>query len=363
MSAGEWNFLAGRLVGDGSIDILETELPIEVTSINRALSAPGSMDGKITNKVRRLQKAGRPIFEPWNTVIIAEASGIIRGMSIYLKPTFNGATWDLSQIGLSGYPRGMPYDGEASFQATDPLDIFRHIWDHLQGFSGGHLGVTIDRDTHSPVRVGTPTSEGDNESGPRKLNWWETTDLGAEIDNYAKEAPFDWVERVYWDGNVPHCHIDLGYPTIGTRKDQYRLVLGENMASIPSVTEADYYNGVMALGAGEGRARVKGWAGVADGRLRRVKGVDDKGLSAVAQANARAQDELNATRGQFIVDTVTVYDHPNAPLEAIELGDELPLYAETDHVTVDTYVRVVAKDEAPQSSDEATLTVVRTVTA
>jgi len=363
VTAGEWNFLAGRLVGDGSIDILETELPIEVTSINRALSAPGTMDGKISNTVRRLTKGGRPIFEPWNTVLIAEASGVIRGMSIYLKPTFNGATWDLEQVGLSGYPRGMPYDGEITFNQTDPLDIFRHIWDHLQGFAGGNLGVTIDRTATSPVRVGRPQVEGDNESGPRKLNWWETTDLGGAIDEYAKETPFDWVERVFWDGTEPRCHIDLGYPTIGTRKDHYRLVLGENIGTVPTVTEADYYNGVLALGAGEGRARIRGWAGVSDGRLRRVRSIDDKGLAAVDQANARAREELDNTRGQILVDSVTVYDHPNAPLEAIELGDELPLYAETDHITVDSYVRVVAKDESPQTSDQATLTVVRQVTA
>lgn len=363
MTAGEWNFLAGRLVGDGNIEILETELPIEVSSISRRLSAPGAMDGTITNAVRRLKVGGRPIFEPWNTVLIAEASGVIRGMSIYLKPTFTGATWDLSQVGLSGYLQGMPYDGEATFNNADPLDIFRHLWDHAQSFAGGNLGVTIDREATSPVRVGTPETEGDSESGPRKYNWWESTDLGAEVDNLAKETPFDWLETVFWEGDTARCHIDLGYPTIGTRKDQYRLVLGENMAEIPSVTESDFYNGVLALGAGEGRARVRGWAGVSDGRLRRVRTIDDKGLSDVGRATARANEELNATRGQLIVDTVTVYDHPNAPLEAIELGDELPLYAETDHVTVDAYVRVVGKDESPQTSDQATLTVVRQVTA
>jgi hypothetical protein len=363
VASGDWNFLAGRLDGDGFIEIIETELPINVTSISRTLSAPSGMDGTITNAVRRLKNNGRPVFEPWNTVLIAEAAGLIRGMSLYLKPSFNGPAWELDQIGLSGYPQGMPYDGEASFLATDPLDIFRHIWDHLQGWPAGNIGVTIDRSVHSPVRVGTPPQEGDNDSGPRKLNWWETTNLGGVIDDLAKETPFDWVERVYWDGDQPHCHIDLGYPIIGTRKDQYRLVLGENLATVPGVTEADYYNGVLAVGAGEGRDRVRGWAGVADGRIRRVRSVDDKNLADAAQATARARAELNTTRGHVLVDTVTVFDHPNAPLEAIELGDELPLYAETDHIDVDAYVRVVGKDEAPQTSDQAVLTVVRQVQA
>lgn len=358
----DWNILAGRFTGDGSIDIVETELPLNITSIDRNLSSPSGMEGSIANEVKRLKKGGRPIFEPWNTVIIAEAAGLIRGMSIYQKPEFDGSVWTLNQIGLSGYPIGMPYDGEIAFTQADPLDMFRHVWQHLQGFPAGNLGVTVSG-LKSPVRLGTPEVEGDSESGPRRWNWWTTTNLGGVVDDLAKEAPFDWLERVYWDGDQPHCHIDLGYPTIGGRKDRLRFVLGENLATEPGVTEADYVNQARVLGAGEGRDRVRGYAGVADGRLRRVRIVEDKGISSAAQANARARDELNATRGQLLVDELVVFSHPNAPLEAIELGDQIPLYAEMDWVTVDSYVRVVGKSEDPQRSDSATLTVVRTVQA
>ncbi len=359
---GDWNILAGRLQGDGSIDIIETELPLDISSIDRNLSAPSTMDGTIQNEVKRLKIRGRPIFEPWNTVIIAEAAGLIRGMSIYQKPDFNGSVWTLNQIGLSAYPIGMPYDGSVSFMDTDPLDIFRHIWTHLQSLPGGNLGVTVDS-LSSPVRVGTPEIENDRDSGPRKLNWWESTNLGSVIDEYSAGTPFDWLEKVYWDGDRPHCHIGLGYPTIGGRKDNMRLVLGENLATEPGITEADYVNQVQVRGAGEGRDRIRGYAGIADGRLRRVRTVDDKGIANVQVANQRASRELNSTRGQLMVDVLEVFNHPNAPLEAIELGDELPLYAETDWATVDDFVRVVGKSESPQRSDVATLTVVRTMPA
>lgn len=361
MATGEWNFLAGRLVGDGSIDIIETELPINVGSINRNLSAPFTMDGTITNEVKRLKVGGRPIFQPWNTVIIAEASGLIRGMSIYRKPTFEGARWELDQIGLTGYALGMPYTEERSYTAADPLDIFRDVWDHLQGQPNGNLGITID-DLKSPVRVGTPTVEGDYDSGPRLLNWWQTLDLGKTIDDLSRETPFDWTERFSWQGDQPHCHVNLGYPTIGARKDHLRFVLGENLASEPSVSEADWVNQTYVLGSGEGRDRVRGYAGVADGRLRRVRVVDDKGKANKDAATARAREELSALRGQFVVDQLDVFDHPNARLEAIELGDEIPLYADMDWAEVDQHVRVVGKAESPVKSDMVTLTVVRTVT-
>jgi len=362
MATGEWNFLAGRLAGDGSIDIIETELPINVEAIDRNLSAPSTMDGSISNEVKRLKVNGRPIFEPWNTVLIAEASGLIRGMTIYRKPTFDGPKWSLDQIGLPGYALGMPFTDEKVYTKADPLNIFRDVWAHLQGQQNGNLGLTID-DLKSPVLVGSDAVEGDSESGPRLLNWWSTLDLGKTIDDLARETPFDWVERYSWQGDQPHCHIGLGYPTIGGRKDHLRLVLGENLASEPSVSEGDWVNQTYVLGSGEGRDRVRGYAGVADSRLRRVRVVDDKGKASVDQANARAREELNALRGHFIVDTLEVFDHPNAPLEAIELGDEIPLFAEMDWAEVDDYVRVVGKSESPVKSDVATLTVVRTVTA
>jgi hypothetical protein len=360
MARGDWNISAGRLQGDGSVDILESDLPLTIGSIDRNLSAPSVMTGSIDNQVLRLKVDGRPIFEPWNTVIIAEADDLIRALTIYRRPTFNGAKWELDQIGYGGYPIGVPYDGEMSYINADPLDIYREVWHHLQDRPGGDLGVTIDP-LSSPVRVGTPTVDGDSDSGPRKLSWWDTTDLGRVVDDYAMETPFDWLETVYWDVDQPHCHIRLGHPTISARRDDLRLVLGENLASTPSFTTTEYVNQVYVLGAGEGRTRVHGYAGIADGRIRRARMVEDNSIPDNARAAARAADELNAYRGQFVIDRVDVYDHPNARREAIEPGLEIPLYAETDWATIDQFVRVVGKSESPQKSDVATLTVMRSV--
>lgn len=363
MAADDWRVLAGRITGDGGIDIIETELPMTIGSIDRNLSAPTMMDGTITNRIKRLQVAGKPLLVPGQTVLIAEAAGLIRGMTLYRVPTYNGPSWSLDQVGLPGFAIGRPYEGEASFTGEDPLNIFRHIWDHIQTQPRSNLGITIDPLT-SPVRVGTPLVEGDNNTGPRELNWWTTTDLGNEIDGYAKETPFDWLEKVYWDGDVPHCHLALGYPQLGGRKDHMRLVLGENLASQPEVTQLAPLTQVVVLGVGEGRDRIRGYAGVSDDTgLRHVKTVEDETCTTVERANAVARDTLNAGRGEFVFDRLEVYQHPNAPLEAIELGDELPLYAEMEHATVDQWVRIVGKSESPQLSDRVTLTVMRGVQA
>jgi hypothetical protein len=359
--AGEWSYYAGKLNGEGGI-VGIVELPdFKVGSIDTAMSAPSTWRGTIDSEVKELRGLnGRPILEPWNAVIMAEASGQLRGLGIYRRPTFNGRNWDLDVIGLSGYPLDMPYDGEIEFVKADPLDMFRHAWNHLQTRPGGNLGVSIGT-TKSPILVGTPTpadATGSFDEGPRKWNWWDTHNLGQEIDSLARETPFDWVEQVSWNVNTPTCHIALGYPTIGGRST-HRFVLGENLATEPTATGSDFVNETWVVGNGEGRARIRGRAGITDGRIRRVKVIEDQDERSLASANSRASRMLSMTRGQLVIDSIEVYDHPNAPLAAIELGSEYPLYAETDHALIDDVVRVVGKSESPDATDKATLTVIR----
>jgi hypothetical protein len=436
----DWNFLAGRLNGDGTVTITETELPISISSIESNLSAPSAMRGTISQEVKRLKgNNGRPIFEPFNTVILAEASGILKGYGMYRVPSYRGSDWELDIIGLPGYALGMPYDGDVTFVQEDPLNIFRHIWGHLQSFPMGNLGITSDT-LNSPVRVGraveaveaeaqqvsaarsildrlnaseavdatwgwtdapddvtkwkatllgqykgtggvvtnttaakawltnfiathTASSSSGFEDGPRRLNWWTTTDLGAEIDTLARTTPFDWVERVSWGAEEPLCHIELGHPTIGSFQRRQRFELGVNMMTEPTVTESDFLNSAIVLGNGEGRDRVVGRSGLVDGRIRRVRTVSDESLFSRADANKRAQDEVAASRGFLVVDQIEVSDAPGFPLASIELGNEYRIFAEMDHATVDDTVRVVGKVESPDRNDSVTLTVIRSAVA
>lgn len=368
MSAGDWNFMTGRLVGDGTVEITESDLPIDVSSIDDNLSAPSMMTGSITHALERLKNLGRPIFEPWNTVILAVSDDLLRGYTIYRKPDFNGPTWTLDQIGLTGYLQNLPYEGDVSYIGTDPLGIFRDIWTHAQSYPNSHLGVTVD-DLTSPIRVGTPvqdvaftTGAGEAvafEAGPRKLNWWSTHNLAREVDNYASETPFDWAEQLYFDDDQPHCHIRLGYPQLGARKDHFRFVLGENLATEPSITTGDFANEAWVIGAGEGPDTVRGYKGIADGKLRRVSVVSDRSKGSRAEANELAARRLASSRGEYIVESLDVYEHPNAPLDAIELGDEIPLHAETSWMDLNDYARVVGRSQAPGRSDVMKLRVIR----
>lgn len=357
--AEDWNYMVGRMVGDGVIEVIESDLPIDITSIERKLSAPSAMTGSISHALQRLKNNGRPIFEPWNSVIIAVASDTIRGITIYREPVFSGPVWELDQVGLTGYANDMPYTDEKSFVDEDPLDIYRHMWHHLQSFPNGRLGITID-DLASPVRVGTVASEEVPDSGPRRLNPWDTPNIGREIDRYATETPFDWLETYHWEGEIPRCHVRLGYPQIGDRhRGHMRFVLGENLGTKPTVRTAPFLNEVHVLGAGEGRDSVRGFAAVSEAKLRRATVINDDNMNAVWKADLQAQRALAASRGELVVEEIEVVDHPNARLEEIALGNEYPLYADLDWVEVNTWARVIGRVDVPGRSDVARLQIAR----
>lgn len=368
---GTWRYLGQQLTGDGNgVWFPGGDLQITAPEVTDALSAPPVATATIAADLPQLKGAdGQPLFQRWKTAIYAEAAGQIRAGWLLRDAKRAGTDWELDLVGFSAYPGEQGYDGEKTFVGEDPFNIYRHIWAYLQSQPGGNLGVEVGG-TVSPVRVGTPeqtseftTSDGINvsgESGPRELNWWSTTDLGEEIDRLAAETPFDWLETHAWGSGDQVAHrIVTDYPRIGGKRPDLRLVYGENVRTRPEVGAGRYANGVVVLGSGEGRTRVRGYAGTVDGRLRRVRTVEDTNLTSTTEANARARRELAAGQGQYVVDTILVEDHSNADLMAIQLGDSMPYYAKLDGLTLDQWVRVVRRTVNPARPDRALLTVVR----
>lgn len=197
-----WRYFAARLNGDGTESPLDNDLPLSGVTLTWTLSGPDALQATITPEMRRLKGAdGLPLFLPWSTAIYAEIDGIIRHGTILesLKPV--GSSLSLTGVGFTGYPKDLPYTGERSSVGVDPMNEARHIWAHIQAARSGNLGVVVD-DATSPVRIGTvatdvefTTGGGEDvafEAGPYVLAWFQTDDLGAELDELAKGTPFDY---------------------------------------------------------------------------------------------------------------------------------------------------------------------------
>ena len=233
----------------GEVDLADVQL-------TRTLSGPGELSAVVT--------PGQDIsLSPWHVSVWAEdASGRIRGGGLLLPGDVSSDGPHVECMGFSGYPQGMPWTaGQVKYVDTDPLNIVRAIWAHLQAQPGGGLGVAVDATT-SPVRVGEPerqveftTGGGQDvafEAGPYSLDWWSSHDLGKNIDDLAVETPFDYLEHTVWAGESLAHRLELGYPTIGSRRTNLRFEVGVNVTILPTLVgdEESYASEVHAFGCG-----------------------------------------------------------------------------------------------------------------
>jgi hypothetical protein len=364
-----WRYIAQRLDGINSEEFIDMDLPLSDVNIEQVLTGVNSLTGTISPEVARLKTPdGRPLLEEWGCAIYAEKDGHIYGGGILERSAPNGPDLQLECIGFAGYPKEQPYLDSKFFIEEDPLNIFRHIWTYLQGQPGQNLFLNVDS-ILSGLKIGTELQQVEFdtvsgpvsfESGPYKLAYYQTHDLLDNLTDLASDTPFDWREHHYWSGETIAHRLELGYPTLGSRRTDLRFVIGENIFESPQVTlEGDEYaSDVLLLGAGEGPTMIRGAAHRPTDRLRRTAVVSDPNIRSLTAAQKGAEREVAArVDTDQITDFVAIH-HPNAPTGAVQVGDEIRLEGKTGWVDVDMWVRVLSTSISPDESDNMTLSVV-----
>ena len=363
-------YLAQRLDGQGSTDFISLDLPLQNAQIEEVLSGHNSLTGEISPEYATLLGTdGRPLLREWGTAIWCEEDGEISG-GILSDVTIDGPRFSLEAIGYTGYLTDMPYVDATFFVETDPLDIFRHIWNHVQSQPGGNIGLQIDP-LKSGLKIGTELKqvEFDTESGPvsfeagpYKLSWYQNHDLSEDVDKLAADTPFDWRERHYWQGDDIAHYLHLGYPRLGRKRDDLRFVVGENVFEKPKISKngEEYANEVLVLGAGEGRRMRRGSARRNADRLRRVAVVSDSSLRSLNAVQKRAEREIAWRHDISEIEDVVVLDTPTNPIGSVDLGDDIRIQGETEWGELDLWVRVLSRSRQPGDSTQATLGVAPT---
>lgn len=358
-----WRYLATRLNGDGTETFLSKNVRLAGATIEEVLSGAGGVKGTINPEDMSLRTGdGEPIFVPWSTAIYAEKDGLIRAGAILEEGDENGPAFTCDGIGFTGHLLGQPYQGEYTRRDIDPLDVVRHLWQHKQSQPDGNIGVQVDT-VSSPVRIGNAVEPGKEEEGPKAytLAWWKDHDMGKAIDDLAASTPFDYRVVHEWDGETIRHRLQLGHPTLGARRHDLSFVVGVNIFEQPPIgyDGGAYASHVVVLGAGEGRAMVRGEATRATGRLHRTVVVDAKDITRKAEATKAAAREVAARLGDPDLDTLTVIDHPNALLGSYSPGDEILVQTRPGWGNArNLWVRILAVSIAPEK-DTATLTVRR----
>lgn len=370
----DWRYMAYRLNGDATEDYL-ADIPLQSPSITNVLSGPNGLTGSISPAVAMLlDDNGEPILQRWSTAIYAAEGNTIRSGCIVTDITRSpgSATLGLTGAGFTAAIKGQPYQGSVSFTEREPLDIARHIWDHWQSQPKGNLGLILDRATKTGKKIGTvlkqvefDTQNGpvSFESGPYKLNEWETDDLGGAFDGLAKDQEFDYREWHQWkaDGSGVEHHLDFGAPRIGKRRDDITFVAGENVISLPddSMSSEAYASILLVRGAGEGRTMKRQFVPRAgETRLRRIKVVEDKSLKSDAAVQARGRADLPLYLGKPTISEIIVRDHQRAPIGSWSEGDEVEYFGDLGGWGTGLYtVRILSTTYSPNDLSVARLAV------
>ena len=361
-------WVATRIGGDGTESLIADEIPVAEGRVHRALSGAGGASGTVQVEVARLAA-----LTPGTTALYClTAHGLVLGGGILQPETARqGGALRLNARGHAGFLAGMPYDGNDQWIETDPADLIRHAWTYTQSLPRHDLGVVVD-ETRTPVRIGEEerdveftTSAGEEvefTAGPIKWNYWTTHDLGSVVDRLAMETPIEYAMTHLWDrkANVPSHQLRLGYPRLGRRRMDLAFNVGVNVDREPIVTTGGDVSRVLVVGAGEGSEARRGMATRSTTALGRTHVVMDKALTSNAACRAEAQRVLDWLSGEDELSTLTVMDHPNAPLGSWQVGDDIRVVGSGAGWGggVDMWVRVLSDETEPETG-RATLTVTR----
>lgn len=315
-----WRYIAQRATTG---EILDFEVPLHRDELRWDLSGAGSLRGTVKPDTGTMRAHdGRLLLEEWGTFLYAEADGEIRWGGIVVSSGFDGPSWKIEAAGFASYPHGLPYAGSYATAGADPADVVRHLWEHVQSYADGDLGLAVTGDKTSAV-IGTAEE-------PYELHWWEAPDVGSEIDSLAKEALFDYAERHFWDGEEIRHELQIGYPRLGRRRDDLAFIQGDNVASVvtPELDGEIFANEVLGIGAGEGPGSVQRTTAVRDGRLRRTYVYTAKDVSSVPRMDALIRNELTRRQQTLSISSIVVRDHPNAPIGSWSVGDDVLVEAD-----------------------------------
>lgn len=324
----------------------------------RGLSSAGGINGTITPEWQHaIAPDGKPYLLDFSTIVYAQDdnnrivnAGIVENISYNEQGQLQ-----LEAPGFSRYPQGIPYSSIARYIHADPIAVVaKHLWDHVQSFPNGDLGVVL-------VAPATPETLwiGDNET-PYALSYWENSDVGGEFDSLAQQTPFDYVEDHFYTNadltDVSH-RITIGFPRIGRKRTDLRFAEGENIVGpvTPAVAGSEFANELIGIGRGEGSAMIHGQIGVDDGRLRRPKVLTDK-LADQARLDALLRSTLQQLKNVTDITGVTVQDSPNAPLSAFIPGDDILVQASLPWLgPVRYWERIISITESDTAPDRAEL--------
>lgn len=124
---------------------VDRDLPLQDAKVITPLSGPASISGQLPLGYRGIETPDRKrALVEWGSAIVAEQEGRDPVFGIVDELSTDGDWLNVGAGGFTSYPQGMPWTGpQLSSTKIDPLDVVRAIWERLQSYEGGNLGVVV----------------------------------------------------------------------------------------------------------------------------------------------------------------------------------------------------------------------------
>lgn len=333
------------IVEDNAGRIITKDLMPQQVKVVRTLSGPCQIEFSIHPKDPSVidSTTGKPIdFKPWGQWIHAckydfngnlkvWASGIVQPSDV--AP--DTGIMSLKAEGFSNYAKGLPWLQDWNPIAVDPFEIVGKIWDHIQSFDNGNLGVEV-----YPLVSGTQMLPGfgfNNEKYVKNffaifIRQTDRVDCGDYINKLARDIPFDYFEEsTIVNGQIKKA-IRLAYPFGGVDQEDLIFRLGENVVSATPKQEVqqNWFSDITIKGYLPGKEYSATLANADPTRYRRVMDETDLHIDSNERSAAWAHRLLTRRQVPFYFDSIVIDPyHPNAPFGEFDVGDLITVQGPT----------------------------------
>jgi hypothetical protein len=342
-------------------EFIHWDLPLDNVTVTYNLSGPNLLSGVISSEMESIMSLDPPLM-PDRTWLHLEEDGEIRG-SFILTPFLDSPQTQTRTVegeGFSTYPSWVTYEGNSFVGIQiDPADMVRKLWDHVQSYTDGNLGVKVSP-TKTPIKLGTPpeavdftTNEGVNvnfQAGPYTLNYWSVTNCGEEITQLCTQTPIDFIEDSQWNAtktDVNH-NLVMGYPRIGTKRTDLSFREGDNLTQlIPSYqgSNDNYASEVIVIGAGTGPTAIRAIKAGRIGLLRKTNVIQNQDITNHSRAQSLADYEFSRiAHSRFLIESITVdMTKPGSLWGTFAQGDDILVQANVLYVGyIQDWYRIVS---------------------
>ncbi|MFD7639585.1 hypothetical protein ACFV4P_02935 [Kitasatospora sp. NPDC059795] len=344
-------------------EVLVHDLPLSGVAFGPELNGPGRMSGVLAPRFAHLAPSQ------------AEAGSVLLWAERDQRLMWGGLIWSampqddelpIEAAGFASYSTRR-YDlhgnlgGRGPYIEADPGRVIVDTWAYLQEQPDGDLGVDVRRLSGCPTRLGTAEQ-------PYTVKAWEGTALSSVIrDVTAIDDGPEWTETVAWEGERPTRTITVDWPRLGTRRDDLWFATGVNVAENPKIVSSadEYAQVVVGLGAGSGMVKVRAVDAVRDGRLRLEHVLDRPSVTRWPALAQLARAERIRRQQTALVEEITVYDHPAAPIGSWQIGDDVRLSIHDQWADFEGWARIAAWTLHPPEGEQpetATLRLARAYT-